>query len=88
MKKTEAMKMIEEIGIIPAVRVRSAEEAHFAADAVTSGGIPIVEVTMTVPEAVDLIAHLARHHGKMLVGAGTVLTTEQLNSVPMPEPAF
>lgn len=76
MNKTEAMKMIEKIGIIPAVRVRSAEEAHFAADAVTSGGIPIVEITMTVPGAVDLIAHLARHQGNMLVGAGTVLTTE------------
>lgn len=88
MKKTEAMKMIEEIGIIPAVRVRSAEEAHFAADAVTSGSIPIVEVTMTVPEAVDLIAHLARHHGKMLVGAGTVLTTETAQLCADAEPAF
>jgi 2-dehydro-3-deoxyphosphogluconate aldolase/(4S)-4-hydroxy-2-oxoglutarate aldolase len=76
MKKTEAMRMIDEIAIIPAVRVFSAEEAHFAADAVTSGGIPIVEITMTVPEAVELIAHLVRHHGKMLVGAGTVLDTE------------
>jgi len=76
MKKTEATKIIEEIGIIPAVRVHSAEEAHFAAEAVAGGGIPIVEITMTVPEAVELIAHLVSHHGKMLVGAGTVLSTE------------
>jgi 2-dehydro-3-deoxyphosphogluconate aldolase/(4S)-4-hydroxy-2-oxoglutarate aldolase len=56
--------------------VSSAEEAHFAADAVTSGGIPIVEITMTVPQAVDLIAHLVRQHQDLLVGAGTVLDIE------------
>jgi 2-dehydro-3-deoxyphosphogluconate aldolase / (4S)-4-hydroxy-2-oxoglutarate aldolase len=76
MKKGEACKIIRDIGIIPAVRVSSAEEAHFVADAVTSGGIPIVEITLTVPNAVDLIAHLARDHSKLLVGAGTVLDVE------------
>jgi len=76
MKKTEVCELIQEIGVVPAVRVASAEEAHFAADAVTSGGLPIVEITMTVPEAVELISHLVRHHEKMIVGAGTVLDLE------------
>jgi 2-dehydro-3-deoxyphosphogluconate aldolase / (4S)-4-hydroxy-2-oxoglutarate aldolase len=76
MTKTEVCEFIREIGIIPAIRVSSAEEAHFAADCVTAGGIPIVEITMTVPEAVSLIAHLASHHKTMVVGAGTVLDTE------------
>lgn len=76
MKKSEVCELIREIGIIPAIRVSSAEDAHFACDVVASGGIPIVEITMTVPEAVELIAHLVRHHEKMLVGAGTVLNTE------------
>jgi 2-dehydro-3-deoxyphosphogluconate aldolase / (4S)-4-hydroxy-2-oxoglutarate aldolase len=76
MKKNEVCSLIKEIGIIPAVRVSSAEEAHFAAEAVTSGGIPIVEITLTVPGAVELIAHLVRYHPGMVVGAGTVLTTE------------
>jgi 2-dehydro-3-deoxyphosphogluconate aldolase/(4S)-4-hydroxy-2-oxoglutarate aldolase len=76
MKKSEVCELIREIGIIPAIRVSSAEDAHFACDAVASGGIPIVEITMTVPEAVELIAHLVRHHEKMLVGAGSVLNTE------------
>lgn len=76
MKKTEVCKLIEEIGIIPAVRVSSAEEAHFAAEAVSGAGIPIVEITMTVPEAVTLIEHLVKHHQNLLVGAGTVLDTE------------
>jgi KDPG and KHG aldolase len=76
MKKSEVRELIREVGIIPAIRVSSAEDAHFACDVVASGGIPIVEITMTVPEAVELIAHLVRHHEKMLVGAGTVLNTE------------
>jgi 2-dehydro-3-deoxyphosphogluconate aldolase / (4S)-4-hydroxy-2-oxoglutarate aldolase len=73
MNKTEVCRIIRDIGIIPAIRVSSAEEAHFAADAITSGGIPIVEITMTVPQAVELIEHMVGYHGKILVGAGTVL---------------
>ncbi len=76
MTKAEVCGLIQEIGVIPAIRVSSAEDAHFAADAVTSGGIPIVEITMTVPEAVKLISHLVHYHPKMIVGAGTVLNTE------------
>jgi 2-dehydro-3-deoxyphosphogluconate aldolase / (4S)-4-hydroxy-2-oxoglutarate aldolase len=76
MKKEEVCSLIKEIGIIPAVRVSSSEEAHFAAEAVTSGGIPIVEITLTVPGAVQLIEHLVRYHPEMIVGAGTVLDTE------------
>jgi 2-dehydro-3-deoxyphosphogluconate aldolase / (4S)-4-hydroxy-2-oxoglutarate aldolase len=76
MKKSEVCEVIREIGIIPAIRVSSAEDAHYACDVVASGGIPIVEITMTVPEAVELIAHLVRHHETILVGAGTVLNTD------------
>ncbi|HZW91892.1 MAG TPA: bifunctional 4-hydroxy-2-oxoglutarate aldolase/2-dehydro-3-deoxy-phosphogluconate aldolase [Candidatus Eremiobacteraceae bacterium] len=73
MNKAEVCALISEIAIIPAIRVSSSEEAHFAAEAVTRGGIPIVEITMTVPGAVDLISHLVHFHPKMMVGAGTVL---------------
>jgi len=76
MKKVEVCEQIKNIGIIPAIRVSSAEEAHFAAEAVMHGGIPIVEITMTVPEAVELISHLVREHEELIVGAGTVLDTE------------
>lgn len=79
MKKAEVCELIQQIGIIPAIRVSSAEDAHFAADSVISGGIPIVEITMTVPEAVKLIGHLVHYHNKMIVGAGTVLNTEMAN---------
>lgn len=76
MTKNEVCALIREIGIIPAVKVCSGEEAHFAAEAVTRGGIPIVEITMTVAGAVELISHLVHQHPKMIVGAGTVLDTE------------
>ena len=76
MKKEDVCALIKEIGIIPAIRVSSGEDAHFAAEAVTRGGIPIVEITMTVPGAVDLISHLAKHNPKTVVGAGTVLDIE------------
>ena len=65
--------IIREIGVVPAIRVLSAEEAHFAAETVSHGGIPIVEITMTVAGAVELISHLVRYHPKMIVGAGTIL---------------
>lgn len=76
MKKEDVCSLIKEIGIIPAIRVSSSEDAHFAAEAVASGGIPIVEITMTVAGAVALISHLVHHHPKMIVGAGTVLDTD------------
>src|ERR1700693_492346 len=76
MKKEEVHARIEEIGIVPAVRATSAEDAHFAANAVSRGGIPIVEITMTVPGALEVISHLVQHTPEMLVGAGSVLDTE------------
>jgi len=76
MNKTEVCALIQQIGIVPAVRVCSAEDAHFAAESVSHGGVPIVEITMTVEGAIDLISHLVRYHPKMLVGAGTMMDTE------------
>ena len=76
MNKTEVCTLIRQVGIIPAIRVSSGDEAHFAVEAVSNGGIPIVEITMTVPGALDVISHLVRYHPKILVGAGTVLKIE------------
>lgn len=76
MKKNEVRFRIEEIGIIPAVRLSSADDALFAVEAVASGGIPIVEVTMTVPGALEVIENLAQNGLGVIVGAGTVLDIE------------
>jgi 2-dehydro-3-deoxyphosphogluconate aldolase/(4S)-4-hydroxy-2-oxoglutarate aldolase len=76
MTREEVRARIEEIGIIPAVRLYSAEDALFAAEAVLEGAIPIVEVTMTIPGAIDVIRTLTRQHPDLLVGAGTLFHVE------------
>jgi 2-dehydro-3-deoxyphosphogluconate aldolase / (4S)-4-hydroxy-2-oxoglutarate aldolase len=75
-KKNEVRARIEEIGIIPGVRVPSAEDARFAAEAVNRAGIPVAEITMTVPGAIGVITGLTRNIPEMIVGAGTVLDIE------------
>jgi len=76
MKKEQVRARIEEVGIIPAVRLGSADEAMLAADAVSRGGIPIVEITMTIPGALDVISHLVKRAPNMIVGAGDVFDSE------------
>jgi 2-dehydro-3-deoxyphosphogluconate aldolase / (4S)-4-hydroxy-2-oxoglutarate aldolase len=77
MNKQQVKSRIEEIGVIPVVRAASSKQAMLAAEAVCKGGIPIVEVTMTVPGAIDVIAQLAKSIGsEVLIGAGTVLDAE------------
>jgi 2-dehydro-3-deoxyphosphogluconate aldolase / (4S)-4-hydroxy-2-oxoglutarate aldolase len=76
MKKEQVRARIEEVGIIPAVRLGSADEAMFAAEAVSRGGIPIVEITMTIPGALNVISHLVKRAPNMIVGAGDVFDSE------------
>src|ERR1700674_2014356 len=72
LSKEEVRRRICETAIIPVVRASTPDLALAAARAICAGGIPVVEITMTVPCAVDVIAELTRTNG-MLVGAGTVL---------------
>jgi 2-dehydro-3-deoxyphosphogluconate aldolase/(4S)-4-hydroxy-2-oxoglutarate aldolase len=74
--RQDVRRRIEEVGIIPAIRVSSTEDALFAAEAVSRGGIPIVEVTLTVPEAIKVISHVVQHAPEVIVGAGSVLDAE------------
>lgn len=77
MDKQQVRNQILEIGVVPVVRAASAAEARLAAQAVCDGGIPIVEVTMTVPGAVDVIRELRKSApSSVLIGAGTVLDPE------------
>ena len=77
MDKQKVRERIIEIGIVPVVRASSPAEACLAADAVREGGIPIVEITMTVPGAIDVIRELVKNCGSdVLVGAGTVLNAD------------
>ena len=76
MNREEVRERIEDIGIMPSIRVASAELALFAAETVYEAGIPVVEITMTVPNAVEVIAQLTQNYPNFVVGAGTVLDTE------------
>src|SRR5258708_12262729 len=76
MKKEEVRARMEEGGIVPAVRLSSEEDARFATEAVSHGGIPIVEISMTVPGAIEVISDLARNSPELIVGAGTLFDVE------------
>ena len=77
MDKQNVRNRIIEIGIVPVVRASTPDEARMAAEAVCEGGIPIVEITMTVPGAVEVIRELAKNTSSgVLIGAGTVLNAE------------
>ena len=76
MNRDEVRARILQIGVVPAVRVSSEHVARFAAEAVAAGGIPIVEIEMTVPGALEVIKYLVEHIPDMAVGAGSVYDTE------------
>jgi 2-dehydro-3-deoxyphosphogluconate aldolase/(4S)-4-hydroxy-2-oxoglutarate aldolase len=76
MKKQEVRALIEKIGIVPVIRTATPQEARFAAEAVWQGGIPIVEITMTIPQALDVISELVKTMPRLLVGAGTVVNQD------------
>ena len=77
MTKEQVRARVLEVGIVPVVRATSAKQAISAAVAVAAGGITIVEVTMTVPGALDAISQLIKTLGsEVVVGAGTVLDAQ------------
>jgi 2-dehydro-3-deoxyphosphogluconate aldolase / (4S)-4-hydroxy-2-oxoglutarate aldolase len=76
MQKQQVLAKILDVGIVPAVRTASAPNARFAAHAVAEGGIPIVEMTMTVPGALGVIGELVRDEPGIIVGAGSILDSD------------
>jgi 2-dehydro-3-deoxyphosphogluconate aldolase / (4S)-4-hydroxy-2-oxoglutarate aldolase len=81
MTMDEVIRRIEEVGIVPVIRAATVDEATRAVEAICAGGIPVVEITMTVPNAISAIREVAQQYGKnVLVGAGTVITAAQAES--------
>src|SRR6185369_8885478 len=77
MTKDDVRRRILEVGIVPVVRASTGPQAIQAAEAVCAGGIPIVELTMTVPGAIEVIAQLVKGMGnEVLIGSGTVLDAD------------
>ncbi|HUI68962.1 MAG TPA: bifunctional 4-hydroxy-2-oxoglutarate aldolase/2-dehydro-3-deoxy-phosphogluconate aldolase [Spirochaetia bacterium] len=74
----EILERIGEIGIVPVVTMQRAADAPIMGRALREGGVPLAEITFRTAAAEDSIAALAREPGDLLVGAGTVLTTDQV----------
>ena len=75
----EVLKKIEEIGIVPVVVLNDAKDAEPLAQALCDGGLPCAEVTFRTDAAEESIRIMTEKFPDMLVGAGTVLTTEQVD---------
>lgn len=79
-QSTELMvEELRKIGMVPVIVLDSAEDAAPVADALCKGGIPCAEVTFRTAAAAEVISEMTKSHPEMLVGAGTVLTREQVD---------
>jgi 2-dehydro-3-deoxyphosphogluconate aldolase / (4S)-4-hydroxy-2-oxoglutarate aldolase len=77
MQETTA-EIIERVGLVPVLRAKSIAQGHAVVEAMIAGGVTVVEVTMTVPNAVHLLKELKKEHGaKILLGSGTVTTAKE-----------
>lgn len=77
MNKNEKLDLIRSTGVIAIMRAQSSDQLSVAADAIRAGGVRVIEVTMTTPGALDVVAAATHRHGDdVLFGVGTVLDTE------------
>ena len=83
MNKEQVIMNMKEEGIVAVVRAENQEQGEKIIDAIVAGGINYIEVTMTVPGAVDIIKALAAKYkgSSVVIGAGTVLDPETARSV-------
>ena len=76
LRKAEVLNTMRSVGLVPVLRAESEAQAVALADAIAAGGVNLLEVTMTVPGALRVMARLAKERTDILVGAGTVLDPE------------
>ena len=84
MEKTELLSKMKQEGIVAVVRAENKEKGEKVIDAIVKGGINFIEITMTVPGAVDIIKELSEKYKddeKIVIGAGTVLDPETARMV-------
>jgi 2-dehydro-3-deoxyphosphogluconate aldolase/(4S)-4-hydroxy-2-oxoglutarate aldolase len=75
-KKAEVLLAMQEIGLVPVLRAESVAKALALAEAIAAGGVTCLEITMTVPGAMQVMRKLAETRPDILIGAGTVLDPE------------
>lgn len=77
MTKEEILRQINEHKLVAVVRTKTPEQALATAKALIQAGVRLIEITLTIPEAIEVIRHLARGQEGAVIGAGTVITLEQ-----------
>lgn len=84
MEKTELLSRMKQEGLVAVVRAENKEKGEKVIDAIVKGGINFIEITMTVPGAVDIIKELSEKYKddkNIVIGAGTVLDPETARMV-------
>lgn len=76
MTKIEVLANLKKIGLVPVLRAESVDKALALAEAIAAGGVTVLEITMTVPGAIQVMRKLAETRPDILIGAGTVLDPE------------
>src|SRR6202034_1673016 len=76
MRKEDVIAALRKMGLVPVLRASSVAKALALANAVADGGVTVLEVTMTVPGAIEVMRRLAQERPDILIGAGTVLDPE------------
>ena len=76
MEKTAVLNALQTIGLVPVLRADSVDKALAIAGAIADGGVTVLEITMTVPGAIEVMRKLAEQRPDILIGAGTVLDPE------------
>src|SRR5215469_8729879 len=76
MQKHEVLQSLQTIGLVPVLRAESIDKAMALASAIADGGVTVLEITMTVPGAIQVMRKLAEQRPDILIGAGTVLDAE------------
>ncbi len=82
------LKKIAQAGIVPVIAIENVEAALPLADALLEGGLPVIEVTFRTAAAADVIRKISEERPEMLIGAGTVLTTANLEAAKASGAAF
>ena len=75
--KEDVGACIEKVGLIPVVRLASAEDSLFVAEALAEVGISVVEISILQRGSLDVISHLVRHAPGIIVGAGSIFNVDE-----------
>jgi 2-dehydro-3-deoxyphosphogluconate aldolase/(4S)-4-hydroxy-2-oxoglutarate aldolase len=78
MDQNELMEQLRSIAVVPVIAIESAQDALPMADALVSGGLPIAEITFRTAAAAEVIRKLKKERPTLMLGAGTILTADQL----------